>query len=1082
MFCTSCGSQNLDGAKFCSKCGKPLKAPIIKEPMFTESIVPPSPSPVTPPAVSPTPAPVTPPPVTPTPVVPPVMPAQTPQTPPQKDPKSQELDDYLKKIQMDPNLHPVHPQTVSKKTGLLSVIIASILVFASISVAGVYGFMEVSKLPKNNLALELAQLESTDSIMEILNSKFEEIQKLVDDETYGKAAIELANFETVVNDTYSKYQYTPDEPKGIGEALTELKEDVADFKANQYEVLVKGAYADEDLDSAYALFELTLVTDANKDELIPIMAEVFAYKGEVNRVNQMLKMLMTPYSLDAVQRVSDIQVQIDSKYPIHSSIWNEVSIAKYDIVESFKDGLAKVGMFSGTDATGTPVYKWGLINTDGTEVVTPKYDSIGEYLENRAAVKLNGKWGFIDKEGKEVIAPVYDDIKDPIDAAFFAYAKRDPEKIYKGFYEGYAPVQQNGNWGFIDVNGNPLSPGIIFKEVLIFSEGSAVVRLGDKYGLLGSDGRYIHEPNTSNPNGINFDIVRPIFEGLAGVNWDDRKSRGLINTSGYLVAQFDKEYIDLVQDFREGLASVRKIDSSGKAKWGFINTSGNIVIPISFDSVTVFIDGVSKVEQNGKFGLMNRNGNIITPVVYDAIGFFENGYAIVTQSGMQGIVDMNGQIVVTPQYEAINGYVNGVTGFKSNGKWGLLDESGNVVVTPLFEDMKTFNHGVAPVKLNGKWGYIDITGFFVISPQFDDANAFVDGLAVINKAGTFSYISLVNVPSNLVGQIVDETNVPLANAPIHVYEVGFEDPISTIYTNPNGEFKTVLPSGSYFVKVAQDDYMPVESYFDLSSGYDTFTSKIVTVANESSEKANARFTVQNALNGEGLGGVEVKFRKGYNNKSGDYLALDCVEISEVSDESGLVEIELPVGAYTAETYLDGYTPTYINITSSTRIDYSAMEIRSMPVTEELADGETRITLEWGTTPSDLDAHLIGPVQDSSTRFHIFYPVKGNLIHDAMLDKDDTSGNGFETTTIYSQHEGRYVFSVFDFSNQYDYNSYAMSLSGARVRVYQGSLCVATFDIPANKKGILWEVFAIEGNQIIPINNVTNHLDAQYYTY
>ncbi len=1046
MFCTNCGAPNQEGSKFCVKCGKPLKVvPQVKiEPV---EMVQPVPQPVT---------------------------QSTPEPTPEPSPQPE--------MSTQPTAEFPSPKKKSKKLWIIALVLVILLAVGGVSAAYVMGLIGEPKDSKEALVEEIDKLETAEDIIAAFEKKKEAVETLLDEEKYGEAATELLKLETVLGETIEKFSDTPDEPDGIGEVLEAFSSDLVQLKSEYYSELVLGAYEDEDFESVYGLFDLSQLNEESKAELVPAFAEVFADKGEVNRVNQLLRMLMEPYTIEAVKLVSEIQMTLDEKYQLHSLIWNEVSISKYDVVESFKDGLAKVGISNGVDASGTPICKWGLINTEGAEVVSPKYDSIGEFLENRAAVKMDNKWGFIDENGTEVITPMYDDIKDPIDAAFFAYAKRDPEKIYKGFYEGYAPVQLNGNWGYIDIYGNPLSPGIIFKEVLIFSEGSAVVRLGDKYGLLGNDGYYIHEPDTYNPDGINFDIVRPIFEGLAGVNWNDRKNRGLINSSGYIVAEFDKEYIDLVQDFREGLASVRKIDSSGKAKWGFIDTSGYIAIPIQYDSVTVFIDGISKVEQAGKFGLMNRDGSIVTPINYDAISAFENGYAILTQSGMQGIVDLNGQIIVTPQYEQINGYVNGVTGFKSGGKWGLLDETGNVIIAPTFEDMKAFNHGVAPVKMNGKWGYIDITGYFIIAPQFDDANPFVDGLAVIQKAGTFSYISLVNIPSNLTGQVVDEFGNPLIDMQLHVFELGDDDPISLIKTNENGEFKTVLPSGSYYVKVVQEGYLPVESYIDLSDGYDTFTSKIVTVANESSEVANAMFTVQNALNGEGISGVEVKFRKGYNNKTGPYITLARKEVKTVSDADGLVQIELPVGAYTAETTLDGFTPTYINITSSSRIDYSAMQMRSMPVTEELSDGETRITLEWGTTPSDLDAHLVGPVENSSTRFHIYYPEKGYLINDAMLDKDDTEGNGFETTTIYRQYEGRYVFSVFDFTNQYDYNSTAMSLSGARVRVYQGNQCVATFDIPTNKKGILWEVFAIEGNRIIPINNVTNHLDAQFYTY
>jgi hypothetical protein len=58
----------------------------------------------------------------------------------------------------------------------------------------------------------------------------------------------------------------------------------------------------------------------------------------------------------------------------------------------------------------------------------------------------------------------------------------------------------------------------------------------------------------------------------------------------------------------------------------------------------------------------------------------------------------------------------------------------------------------------------------------------------------------------------------------------------------------------------------------------------------------------------------------------------------------------------------------------------------------------------------------------------------------------------------------------------------MSHSGARVSVYRGNACIAVFDIPAGKSGNLWEVFQIDGDKIMPINNVTAHHDVSFYVY
>ncbi|OFX37723.1 MAG: hypothetical protein A2X08_04630 [Bacteroidetes bacterium GWA2_32_17] len=76
--------------------------------------------------------------------------------------------------------------------------------------------------------------------------------------------------------------------------------------------------------------------------------------------------------------------------------------------------------------------KWGYCKPDKTIVIPCIYDFAYRFKEGYARVEKNGKYGFINKEGKE-LTPFYD----------IAYS----------FSEGYAPVKKNGKWGFINKSG-----------------------------------------------------------------------------------------------------------------------------------------------------------------------------------------------------------------------------------------------------------------------------------------------------------------------------------------------------------------------------------------------------------------------------------------------------------------------------------------------------------------------------------------------------------------------------------------------------------------------------------------------------
>jgi hypothetical protein len=74
---------------------------------------------------------------------------------------------------------------------------------------------------------------------------------------------------------------------------------------------------------------------------------------------------------------------------------------------------------------------------------------------------------------------------------------------------------------------------------------------------------------------------------------------------------------DFANDFHEELAAV---NTGGRAKllggvtggkWGYIDTTGKIAIPLQFDTAGNFYKGRARVSQNGRDFFIDRNGNEI---------------------------------------------------------------------------------------------------------------------------------------------------------------------------------------------------------------------------------------------------------------------------------------------------------------------------------------------------------------------------------------------------------------------------------------------------------------------------------------
>ena len=221
--------------------------------------------------------------------------------------------------------------------------------------------------------------------------------------------------------------------------------------------------------------------------------------------------------------------------------------------------------------------------------------------------------------------------------------------------------------------------------------------------------------------------------------------------------------------------------------------------------------------------------------------------------------------------------------------------------------------------------------------------------------------------------------------------------------------------------------------------------------------------VTDAKTGLILKKATLKFREGYDNKTG------AVVKTAKSNSSGKYSVSLEKGSYTMDVYKKGYIRSYYNI------DFTKAGREDVSVSPKLAGTQYRAVLTWGSTPSDLDAHLTGPITGSASRFHVYYSHKkaydGGSVA-AELDVDDRSSYGPETVTIdFSVAPGGlYRYYVQDFTNRSSQTTSALAASGATVILYKGSKQIATYKVP-QKAGTRWHVFDIKNGSVKKINKM-----------
>jgi hypothetical protein len=223
------------------------------------------------------------------------------------------------------------------------------------------------------------------------------------------------------------------------------------------------------------------------------------------------------------------------------------------------------------------------------------------------------------------------------------------------------------------------------------------------------------------------------FEGKACVVDIDGKSGFLDGTGNQVIpCRFQG-----ISDFKDGLCPI---------SCGFIDHSGRWFIEPQFLITTHFSEGRASASMDGDtFGFIDLTGKFVIPAEFQQCGDFSGGMAAVCRDERWGFVDHSGEVKIPLVFEKsrvrARVFRNGVAGVQIDGRCGFIDNSGKFVVRPEYQDLKSFSEGHAPVRQNGKWGLIDSDGNLVVDCQFDELGDLNGGLAFAKADGKAGFVS-----------------------------------------------------------------------------------------------------------------------------------------------------------------------------------------------------------------------------------------------------------------------------------------------------------------------------------------------------
>lgn len=273
--------------------------------------------------------------------------------------------------------------------------------------------------------------------------------------------------------------------------------------------------------------------------------------------------------------------------------------------------------------------KYGFYNINSKIILPFIYDEIVCLNDHLFKVKYHKKYGVIDSNNNKVIELKFEDI--------------DPQLV-----DGFFYVKESGKFGLLDLTGKEIIP-ILYDRIQFVCTNWIIVTKNNISGIL----NYKNEIVLS----LIYEqiFVSSFVEGLANVVITKKSSKnsvgiitnGFINLHGEIVIPIGYENFTF-ESFCEGLAIINH-----DSKSGFIDYTGNIVIPLVFDFVESFNIGLAKVRIDNKYGFIDKKGSVIVPIIYDDVELFENGVSIVKNDSKYGLIDLKGKVVIPVKYDIL---------------------------------------------------------------------------------------------------------------------------------------------------------------------------------------------------------------------------------------------------------------------------------------------------------------------------------------------------------------------------------------------------------------------------------------------
>ena len=425
-----------------------------------------------------------------------------------------------------------------------------------------------------------------------------------------------------------------------------------------------------------------------------------------------------------------IQAESVANYDGYGAIAVYTGVDDYYGLDSYRSALIDAQgafIFPYTDNL-YPTATYQYICSDGYIVIDYRHELATDmgYLENPTYYNLDGTPADIPLPDADKQSFIEDCNADDAQLSYTLHPFSDGVALVEVQYDTvYFPdPTQTG------VGGSGSSNAQMYTAYLIDAQGNVLATLGE-------------------------DIYQPVFyrslsaysdigaagEGLIPYlflddNWDIVR-RGYLDYSGQLALDLtDTTYNDL-GTFSEGLAWVVD-DATGKC--GYIDKTGQLVIPLEYDAAYPFSDGMAVVRQGDKWGAIDRNNNVVIPFQYDGSFGGTDGYMTVRVNGKYGLVDKENRMVVPAEYDDISTFENGAAYAIKGGCVYLITEGAAASIA--YASTQTVTIDGAPVELPA-YALKDENGYATNYVKLRDVASLLNGTAARFEVGWDGNVNII---------------------------------------------------------------------------------------------------------------------------------------------------------------------------------------------------------------------------------------------------------------------------------------------------------------------------------------------------